>query len=107
MTGRETPGGILRVPSLDCDSYPVRRDRLILLIKDHLDLYQFCDFRQNPFRVKAPLCLTRMRDWRGRGRKYAWLRSRRGTDWAIDQELYLGWERQQISMQPHAERRRA
>ena len=101
MTGRETPGGILTVPSLDCDSYPVQRDRLILLIKHHLDLYQFCDFRQNPFRVKAP----RMRDWRGRGRKYAWLWSRRGTDWANDQELYPGCERQQMSMQPYAERR--
>jgi hypothetical protein len=42
------------------------------------------------YKVKAPFVLTRMRDWRGRGRRYAWLWSRRGKEWVIEQELYLG-----------------
>jgi hypothetical protein len=42
------------------------------------------------FKLKAPFLLTRMRDWRGRGRRCAWLWSRRGKEWVIEQELYFG-----------------
>ena len=42
------------------------------------------------YKVKAPFVVTRMRGWRGRGCRYAWLWSRRGKEWAIEQELYLG-----------------
>jgi hypothetical protein len=42
------------------------------------------------FKLKAPFLLTRMRDWRGRGRRCAWLWARRGKEWVIEQELYLG-----------------
>src|SRR5215469_11526255 len=51
------------------------------------------------YKVKAPFVLTRMRDWRGRGRRYAWLWSRRGKEWVIEQELYLG----RYSARPRAE----
>jgi hypothetical protein len=51
------------------------------------------------YKVKAPFVLTRMRDWRGRGRRYAWLWSRRGKEWVIEQELYLG----RYLAPPHAE----
>lgn len=43
-----------------------------------------------PFKLKAPFLLTRMRDWRGRGRRYARLWARRGKEWVIEQQLYLG-----------------
>ena len=42
------------------------------------------------FKLKVPFLLTRMRDWRGRGRRCAWLWSRRGKEWVVEQELYLG-----------------
>lgn len=51
------------------------------------------------YKVKAPFVLTRMRGWRGRGCRYAWLWSRRGKEWAIEQELYLG----RYLAPPHAE----
>lgn len=42
------------------------------------------------FKLKVPFLLTRMRDWRGRGRRCAWLWARRGKVWVIEQELHLG-----------------
>jgi hypothetical protein len=42
------------------------------------------------FKPRAPFVLTKMRDWRGRGRRCAWLWARRGKEWVIEQELYLG-----------------
>ena len=42
------------------------------------------------FKLHAPFVLTRMRDWRGRGRRCAWLWARRFKEWVIEQELYLG-----------------
>lgn len=42
------------------------------------------------FKVKPPFRVTRMRDWRGKGRRCAWLWSLRGRAWVVEQELYLG-----------------
>ena len=42
------------------------------------------------FKLKALFLLTRMRDWRCRGRRCAWLWARRGKEWVIEQELHLG-----------------
>jgi hypothetical protein len=42
------------------------------------------------FKPRATFVLTKMRDWRGRGRRCAWLWARRGKEWVIEQELYLG-----------------
>jgi hypothetical protein len=52
------------------------------------------------FRLKAPFLLTRMRDWRGRGRRCAWLWARRGREWVIEQELYLGRFQQLVPPTP-------
>jgi hypothetical protein len=46
------------------------------------------------FRVKAPFHLTKMRGWTGSGCKQVWLWSRHGKEWVIDQDLYLGRDRQ-------------
>jgi hypothetical protein len=51
---------------------------------------------QPAFKLKAPFLLTRMRDWRGRGRRCAWLWSRRGKEWVVEQELYLGRSQQLV-----------
>lgn len=52
--------------------------------------------RARTVRIKAPFLLTRMRDWRGRGRRCACLWSRRDKEWIIEQELYLGRTQQPV-----------
>lgn len=92
MTGRETHGGTLTLQCANDAEYPSPRDEAKVSLSNQLGVQHFPAPPQERavFRVKAPFLLTRMRDWRGLGRKQTWLWSRRGREWVIDQELYLG-----------------
>ena len=99
--GGETHGGIWTVECAGPSepSPPVAPNATFTL---HLGERPAATAGQNlsAYRVKAPFILTRMRDWRGLGRKQMWLWSLRGRQWVIDQEFYL---RQDESEMPAVE----